>query len=160
MMIDTFFNQNKDKPLVYAKPVGAEESKQITDGKLPENVEITFNVLKDSSGKIITVAEFPFSESNDWKVILTHYFDKDGKTFIFERQTNFFNSICTDGIAYETRTDFYDGEFRLIDKKYRLVDEKNRALPKDSCRFPYNKNYKVSADIDQYLLTNGIKNSN
>ena len=160
MMIDTFFNQNKDKLLVYAKPVGEEESKQITDGRIPKNVEVAFNVLKNDSGKIVTASEFPFSKSGDWKVILTHYFDKDGKTFIFERQTNFFNSTCTDGVAYETRTEFYDGEFQLIDKKYKLVDEKNKALHKDSCQFPYNKNYKVSADIDKYLLTNGIKNSN
>ena len=124
-----------------------------------DNVETTFNILKDSLGQIITASEFPFSESGDWNIILTHYFDKDGKTFAFERQTNFFNSMCTDGVAFETQTEFYNSDFQLIDRMYKLVDEKNKILQKDSCQFPYNYEYKVSADIDKYLLTNRIKNS-
>ena len=95
--IDSLFNHNKDKLLIFVKLADKDELEQITNGKFPENVETTFNILKDSFGKVITVSEFPFSESGDWNIILTLYFDKDGKTFAFERQTNFFNSICTDG---------------------------------------------------------------
>lgn len=157
--IDTLFNHSKDKLIVLAKLVDKDEPIQIKNGIFPDNVETTFNILKDSLGQIITASEFPYSESGDWNIILTHYFDKDGKTFVFERQTNFFNSICTDGVAYETQTEFYNSDFQLIDKTYKLVDEKNKTLQKDSCQFPYNYEYKVSADIDKYLQTNRIKNS-
>lgn len=158
-IIDTLFNQRKDKLIVLAKLADKDEPIQIKNGNFPDNVETTFNILKDSLGRVITASEFPFSESGDWNIILTHYFDKDGKTFAFERQTNFFNSICTDGVAYETQTEFYDSDFQLIDKMYKLVDEKNKTLQKDSCQFPYDYEYKVSADIDKYLQTNRIKNS-
>ncbi len=158
-IIDTLFNHSKDKLIVLAKLVDKDELIQIKDGNFPDNVETTFNFLKDSLGQIITASEFPFSESGDWNIILTHYFDKDGKTFAFERQTNFFNSICTDGVAYETQTEFYNCDFQLIDKMYKLVDEKNKTLQIDSCQFPYDYEYKVSADIDKYLQTNRIKNS-
>lgn len=157
--IDTLFNQSKDKLIVLAKLADKGETIQIKNGNFPDNVETTFNILKDSLGRVITSSEFPFSESGDWNIILTHYFDKDGKTFAFERQTNFFNSICTDGVAYETQTEFYDSDFQLIDKMYKLVDEKNKTLQKDSCQFPYDYEYKVSADIDKYLKTNRIINS-
>lgn len=159
IIIDTFLNHSKDKLVVLAKLVDKDELIQIKNGNFPDNVETTFNILKDSLGELITASEFPFSESGDWNIILTHYFDKDGKTFAFERQTNFFNSICTDGIAYETRTEFYNSDFQVIEKMYRLVDEKNKTLQKDSCQFPYDYEYKVSADIDKYLQTNRIKNS-
>lgn len=158
-IIDTLFNHSKDKLIVLAKLVDKDEPIQIKKGNFPDNVETTYNILKDSLGQIITASEFPFSESGDWNIILTHYFDKDGKTFAFERQTNFFNSICTDGVAYETQTEFYNSDFQLIDKMYKLVDEKNKTLQKDSCQFPYDYEYKVSSDIDKYLQTNRIKNS-
>lgn len=157
--IDTLFNHSKDKLIVLAKLVDKEEAVQIKNGNFPDNVETTFNILKDSLGSIVTVSEFPFSESGDWNIIFTHYFDKDGRTFAFERQTNFFNSICADGVAYETRTEFYNSDFQLIDKTYKLVDEKNAALLKDSCQFPYDYEYKVSSDIDKYLQAKKIKNS-
>lgn len=155
--VDTLFNHNKDKLLIFVKLADKDELEQITNGKLPENVVITFNILKDSFGNVITVSEFPFSESGDWNIILTHYFDKDGKTFAFERQTNFFNSICTDGVAYETKTEFYNIDFQIIDKEYKLVDRQNKPLRKDSCQFPYDKDYKVSRDIDNYLRLKKLK---
>jgi hypothetical protein len=158
-IIDTLFKESKDKLIVLAKLVDKDEPILIKNGNFPDNVETTFNILKDSLGQIVTVSEFPFSESGDWNIMFTHYFDKDGKTFAFERQSNFFNSICTDGVAYETRTEFYNSDFQLIDKTYKLVDEKNKTLQKDSCQFPYDYEYKVSADNGKYLQTKKIKNS-
>lgn len=158
-IIDTLFNQSKEHLIVLAKLVDKDEPIQIKNGIFPDNVETTFNILKDGSGQVITVSEFPFSESGDWNIILTHYFDKDGKTFAFERQTNFFNSICTVGVAYETQLEFYNSDFKLIDKMYKLVDQKNKPLQKDSCQFPYNYEYKISADSDKYFQDNRIKNS-
>lgn len=157
-IIDTLFAHSKDKLIVLAKLVDKDEPIQIIDGNFPDNVEITFNILKDSLGQIITVFEIPYSESGDWNIFLTHYFDKNGKTFAFERQTSFFNSICTDGVAYETKTEFYNSNFQLINKTYKLVDEENKTLQIDSCQFPYDYEYKVSASIDKYLQAKRIKN--
>ena len=157
--IDALFNQNKDKLIFLAKLTDNDNLVLFMDGNFPENFEITFSILKDSLGQILTVSEFPFSESGDWYIVKTHYFDNEGKTFAFERQTNFFNSFCTEGVAFETKTEFYNNHFQLVDKTYRLVDEKNRTLQKDSCQFPYDHEYKISPDIDKYLQTSGIKYS-
>ena len=156
-IIDTLFRHSTDKLIVLARLTDIDEPITIKNGSFPDNVETSYNILKDSLGHIVTISEFPFSESGDWSITFTHYFDNDGKTFAFERQTNFFNSICTDGVAYETQTEFFNSDFQLIDKTYKLVDKENRTLQKDSCQFPYDYEYKISTDIDKYLKTNKIK---
>jgi len=155
--IDTLFNHQMERLIVMAKLRDKEEPVPIQNGNFPENVELTFNILKDSLGQIIIVSIFPFSESGDWDIRLTHYFDKKGRTFVFERQTGFFNSMCTDGIAFETKTEFYNSDFELVDKKYELVDEEYKQLEKDSCVFNYDFDYKVSPTINDLLETSKIK---
>ena len=159
-LIDTLYNHNKDKVKVLVKLVDKDELVEEKNNEFDEiSCEKTFWLLQDTLNKIITISEQPFSVSGDWNIVLTHYFDKDGKTFAFEKQTNFFNSICTDEVAYETLTEFYNSDFKLIDKMYKLVDKNNKPLQKDSCQFPYDYEYKISADLDKYLQTNRIKNS-
>lgn len=156
-IIDTLFKRSTDNLIVLAKLTDIDEPIAIKNGNFPDKVETSYHILKDSSGNMITVSEWPFSESGDWSISFTHYFDQDGKTFAFERQTNFFNSICTDGIAFETRTEFYDSDFNLIDNTYNLVDKENRTLQKDSCQFPYDYEYKIAMDIDSYLKANKLE---
>lgn len=157
--IDTLFKHEKDKSLIFIKLTEKGQPFLITTDTVPEKVITTYSILKDSLGKIVTISEFPTSESEDWFIVLTHYFDKDGKTFVFERQTNFFNSGCTEGIVYETKTEFYNSDFKMIDKAYKLVDKKNKPLRKDSCTFPYDYEYKVSANLNEYMKTYKIKTS-
>ena len=157
--IDTLFAQNTKKLIVLVKLADQDELAIVNNGDFPENVETTFNILKDSLGHIIRISEFPFSESGDWDITFSHYYDENGKTFAFERKTNFFNSVCTDGVAFETKTEFYDINFKSINKIYNLIDEKKQDLRNKNCELPYDYEYKVSADIDQYLKKNKIKNS-
>jgi hypothetical protein len=154
--IDTLFAHSTNKLLVFAKQIDKKDLIQIKDTVFPENIETTYNILKDGLGQI-TISEYPYSESGDWYLVLSHYFDKNGKTFAFERQTNFFNSFCVEGVAYETKTEFYNDEFKLIANKYKLADEKGRMLHKDSCQFPYDYPYKVFPNFEKYLAANKIK---
>ncbi len=155
--IDSLFNQNKERLIVFAKIAGQEQPIRITNRKFPEQVHTTFNILKDSSGNIITISEIPYSESGDWTIILTHYFDKTGKTFAHKRQADFFNSICTDGVAHEMRVEYYDSYGKLLEKIQTLMDDKKNPLPKDSCQFPYEYEYRISKDLGKYVQSNHLK---
>lgn len=155
--IDTLFKNSKGECLTFIKLTETGPASLIETDSVPEEAIITYYILKDSLGKVITISELPTSESGDWFIVYTHYFDKAGKTFAFERQTNFFNSNCTDGVAYETKTKFYNSDFKVIDETYKLVDEKNRKLNKDSCSEFYDYKYNVSANVDNYLKTKKIK---
>lgn len=154
---DSLFNQHRDELIVLAKLTDTNEPKIIEAGMFPGNVETTFNILTDSLGQILRISELPYSESGDWLIVFSHYFDTDGKTFAFERQTNFFNSICTEGLAFETRSEFYTVDFQVLDKNYKLVDEKNIPLEKDNCQLPYDYNYEISPGVKTYLLAKKIR---
>lgn len=155
--IDSFYFDNVSNGLVFAKLENVTEPVPVLSDSFPANTETGFIILKDSTGNIISTSEVPVSMSGDWYIVLTHYFDSKGKTFAFERQTNFFNSMCTDGVAYETSTEYYDPDFKLIHKEYSLLDEKEQPLQKDSCQFPYNLPYPISKNADDWLKISNIK---
>lgn len=146
-LIDSLFQNNKKQLSVFAKPVNKDTLIEVKNDQFPPNILTTFNVLKDKTGKTLSISEFPFSESGDWTIRLTHYFDQQGKTFAFEREAKFYNSICTDGIANESLTIFYNQSFQPIHKLYNLVDANNKPLQKDSCQFPYNYTYHISSEL-------------
>jgi hypothetical protein len=146
-LIDTAYQQHKNDLIVFVKPVNKDTLIEVKNDQFPPNILTTFNVLKNSAGKTLSISEYPFSESGDWNIRLTHYFDQAGKTFAFEREARFFNSICTDGIAIESLTIFYNQSFQPIHKLYNLVDANNKPLKKDSCQFPYNYTYHISPEL-------------
>jgi hypothetical protein len=155
--IDTLFKKGEGVCLTFVKVTETGQPLLLETDTIPEETITTYYILKDSLGKVITISELPTSVSGDWFIVMTHYFDKDGKTFAFERQTNFFNSGCVEGIVYETITEFYNSDFQMVDKTYNLVDEKNKPLKIDSCTFPYDYEYKVLVDVEEYLRAIKIK---
>jgi len=102
---------------------------QIFNGKFPDDsIECTYNVLTEK-GKVIMVLSSPYSESGDWDVDITHYFDGDGHTFAYEKLANAF-VLPNDEVAYEITTDYFDPQFKNIRHVYRLIDKNRRALDK------------------------------
>lgn len=156
-VIDSLFIKDRDQVIVLARLAPKGKLVQVMTDSVPENTETVFYMLKDSSGQIISISEIPESESGDWFIVSTHYFDQHGSTFAYDNQTNFFNSLCTDGIAYETVTKFYNSNFQLIDSVYKLVDENNKSLQRDSCQFLYGVTFDVFPDCDAFLRASGIK---
>jgi hypothetical protein len=157
-IVDTLFIHNRDNIEVLVKYTNKTNLIPFQDSILPDDTETSFNILRNNSKHIIAITESPYSQSGDWFLTLTHYFDDNGQTFAFERQTNFFNSGCTDGVAYETKTEYYDNEFKLVGRNYKLVDENGKDLAKDSCEFMYEYDYKVLQNVKEYLQVNKIKN--
>jgi hypothetical protein len=157
-IIDSIYYRNAGDLTVFNKMTGRDDLVSMpVDSIQEEGVETTYNILKDSSGAIVLTSEIPFSQSGDWHISVTHYFDKNGKTFAAERQSNFFNSGCTQGVAYETNTIFYNNAFAIAGKEYKLVDEKDKPLKKDSCAFLYDYSWQAIPDVAGYLKKLHIK---
>jgi hypothetical protein len=116
----------------------------------------TYEVVKDNRDSIISVQEIPFSESGDWYLTLTHYFTQNGLTFAFQKEFNFFNSICTEGIAHEKEILYFNAQFRQIERVYRITDDKNQPLNKDSCLFQYNPDYQIFKNRDQFMTNKNL----
>lgn len=154
--IDTLYDRSRDKIEVLIKLNDSSRLVPFKDSILPDETEVSYFVLRDSLHHIVQITESPYSQSGDWYITLTHYFDPAGKTFSFVRHTNFFNSECTEGVAYETKTEFYNDAFQFVGRDYRLEDEKGESLPKDSCNFLYEYEYKVFPALSQYLKAKKI----
>lgn len=153
---DTLFAHSVEKLLVWVKLENSNIPVQVFNQQWPEGIETTFNILKGEDGKILTISEYPFSESGDWSQEWCHYFDANGKTYAFESNLNFFNSMCTEGVAYEKDATFYDKNFSKVGSSYSLKDEKGNALKKEGCDM-YEFEYTPQPDLETYLKANNLK---
>lgn len=142
--------------IVYAKVPNSLKLVVVKNGKFPDAVETSYNLLKDEDGKVIYIFESPYSESGDWDIAYRSYFNKDGQLFAFERKAGFFNSECTDGAAHETLIKYYTKDFSVADSIYSLTDDNKKPLEKSKCIFNYNYPYKVYPTVNTYLKANAI----
>lgn len=149
--IDTLQSHDKLKLEVFVKVPNKEKLTLVINKNWPEIVELTYNIWKNEKENIVMIGEFPFSESGDWHIEYKHYFDENEKTFAFERNTNFFNSICTDEVAYEKIIEFYDLNFNRVEKDYSLTDKNKTELKKEDCEMNYDFPFEVSDNLKNYL---------
>lgn len=142
--IDIKFNSKNSKVIVLAK---TPDNKliEIKNGKFPDEVVTSFNLLKDSLGRLILFKEIPFIESGDDYIEITHYFDTEGKTFAITLVDNYFEEK---GVAYWTKTTYHDGEFKEIGEIETLLDKNNKPLKKSSdFEFPYTTEFHQNKDL-------------
>ena len=156
-IIDSAISKKEFELKILVKEVGKAELTTVLNEVWPDNVEITFNVWKDAKGDIKQIGEYPFSESGDWFIGYVHYFDNLGKTFAFERSTNFFNSICTDDIAFEKIIEYYNRDFNRVDRFYSLTNSEGQKLNEEACTFTYDYPYDVSKDLVHYSMYKNIR---
>ncbi|MCJ8208808.1 hypothetical protein MUY27_03750 [Mucilaginibacter sp. RS28] len=157
--IDRQLSRKSPDLTVYVKIPGRSKLVRVFHEKWPENLEYTYNVLRDKSGRIVLISQSPFSESGDWDITYKQYFDEHGNTLAFERVTGFFNSGCTmdDDAAHEAIVNYYNANFKSIYNSYSLMDSKGKKLVKSKCVFPYNfKNYKIYANLADCLKAYNI----
>ncbi|MEY5047702.1 MAG: hypothetical protein RLZZ175_1061 [Bacteroidota bacterium] len=147
---------------VYVKLHNSEKPVKVLNDQFPENIEITYNIIRDNSKKIVAISAFPYSESGDWDISLTHYFDNHGKTYAFENLTSFFNGNCVDeeSITYQTSIKFFNEKFELIENFEDIRDEKNKILSNDSCHFSQAKSIKLFENLQRYLNEIKIEKTN
>lgn len=127
--ISIYSSQHKNSFLVFAKVANKQELVKVVNEKWPDDTECAYNILKNDDGKIIMILSSPVSESGDWYLKCTHYFNNDGNTFIYEIKANAF-ALPDDEVAYETTTDYFGADFKLLKHNYKLVDKKGKALDK------------------------------
>ena len=160
LFIDTLFKQQTKK--VFVKLLNNDVLEEVVNEKWPEEIEITYNFLKDPSGRVIRISEFPYSESGDQEIIYSHYFDKAGNTFAFERVVSAFNTYCPgdddfDKLTIERIIKLYNLEHTIIDSTYRMIDEKNLDITKKKCEQEIGSHNQVFSTLREYTTIKKIK---
>jgi len=141
---------------IYAKQPNEKAPNEVVDLKWPKEIDEVYNVWYNGEHQIVCVGAYPFSHTGDWNLGFTHYFDAFGNTFAFERNTSFYNSICTDDLAIEQIVMYYAND-KMVDSTYVLTDVKGNQLLQDSCEFPYDFPYRVYTHVDDVLKAVGLK---
>lgn len=142
--------------LVFVKVKGKNTLVPVIDRKYPQQIETTFNILKDKDDRIVFISEMPYNETSEWFISYKSYFDEKGKLFAFQRLNNFLNNECTHGAAMENSIGYYNDEFKLIDSLYTITDTYKKPLNKKACKFPYNFKYTVIKDLKEYKTLKNI----
>lgn len=129
----------------------------IKNGRFPPGYDRIFNVVRDKKGNVLFTLESPVGRTDDWLITHSMYYDDAGKVFAYVRETNFSNSKCIDGVAFEKKTYYYDSEFKVLKYVYELTDFYKKPLKKELCVFPYNFDYKVISSYKEFAKEKKIK---
>lgn len=96
--------------------------------KWPDEIEYTYNILKDPAGKIMVVTISPNSESGDWEIVYKYYFDDKGNTFAFYEDQSIFNDNVKGGVVRTTLLKYYSYSFRKLAQSIALLDKDWRPI--------------------------------
>ncbi|HEY0653665.1 MAG TPA: hypothetical protein VGD65_11085 [Chryseosolibacter sp.] len=129
--------------------------KRVINEDLPENIETTFNILKDQNGQIVYIGEFPTSESGDWSLELKHYF-ADGRLIAFEKRLAYFNGECTDRAVIETIIELYDKDFKIVKTTKTLTDNDGKKMDEEKCSDPYQWPLDKRGTVSELVKLKGI----
>ncbi|GAA4308983.1 hypothetical protein [Nibribacter koreensis] len=158
---DTLLTPNRKQFQVWVKLPNSGELTQVVNNNWPEEVESTFNLQLDSQGRIIRIAEMPYSESGDWDIMYSHYFTEEGKTFAFEKLVSAFNTFCpnnelVDDVTREKVINLYSPSFTRIDSTYKMTDEKGKDITSKKCELQVNSETMIFKNLAAYLSANKL----
>jgi hypothetical protein len=134
--VDTLRQSHPEQLRIYAQV--EQQLVAVRDTSNWPDAGVTYNLWLDPDGRPVLHAEIPFSESGDWHVVYTHYFDEQGRTVAFDSEAAWFNSMCTEVLRRHIRILFDEG-FRLLKADTSHADAEGRPInPKKSqCGNPY-----------------------
>ena len=139
--IDSLIIKDPDKLIVLVKVLGENDLKKVIDENWPEDIETTYNILKNAAGQIIFIAEIPTSESGDWYLEIRHYFTTEGNLLAYAKNLSYFNDNCGDGIVRKKEVELYDNQFTIIQETKSLLDQNGKYVDEKECDEVFNWNF-------------------
>ncbi|MBC5774051.1 hypothetical protein H8S95_08240 [Pontibacter sp. KCTC 32443] len=159
---DTLFKNKIEDILVLVKIPGDDKLIEVVNEEWPEEVEVTYNILKDASGSIIRISESPYSESGDWDIVYSYYFDNNGNAYANERIVSAFNTYCPDGVliegvSREIIVKLYNTNHTLIDSTHKMVDENDVDITVKKCQQEVRSDNIGFYSLQAYITSRNIK---
>jgi hypothetical protein len=131
-------------------------------GDASDSAENIFAVLRDDGGHVVYAAEAPVSESGDWSIQSSHYFDTTGATVVIERRASFFNgctlakSDSTIGIR-EIVTSYFAPRHRLVKRTFvRTTFNDSTPAPTANCNESFQTAYPIYPTWDSLAAATGL----
>jgi hypothetical protein len=136
--IDSLINNDSANLKVYVQTADDDKIIPITDlENYPDNLLETYRVILDKDGKPILFSLSPYSESGDWDLVHSFYFDSNGNTIFYRYSFSFFNGIC-EKILRKFVDIYFEKDFKPIRESEYYKDEGFTYIPDISnCQDPY-----------------------
>jgi hypothetical protein len=155
--IDNYLDKHPKAITVLVKVPGKENLVRVVGDKWPDEIEYTYNIIKDKAGKIILIAQTPESESGDWDIIYKHYFDENGNTFAFYQSEALFTDQVKGGVAGKELLRYYDPLFKTISQTNQLVDVDHKPLKAKESELDFREyKYSIYKNVKECLAGYGI----
>lgn len=130
-----------------ARGGGTERIFALKDGRLtpvrdstewPDEFESEIFVLWGPDGRPLRHLEVPVSQSGDWFLERSHYFDARGRTVVFASDGRYFRGGECGLVVHDKRRTAYDSTFRALASTRRLQnDSTGRVVDAAACGHAY-----------------------
>lgn len=129
---------------------------------LPDSAVDSYAIVTDGASRIVRVTEVPVSESGDWYMESTHYFDTTGSTIVMRRHASFFNgctlpaSDSSVGVR-ETVSSYFGPKHRLVRRTFvRTLFNDTTPAPTDNCNESFQVVYPIYPTLDSLVAATGL----
>ncbi|MES2064661.1 MAG: hypothetical protein V4456_22275 [Bacteroidota bacterium] len=155
---DKYLKTHTKQMLVLVKVPNKKDFVYVYNGKWPNEVEYTLNILKNKNGNIIYVSQSPFSESGDWDISYEHYFDEEGNVFAFYKEESIFDENVKGGVVRSKLLNYYNKNFKIITQNNWLVDVNGNVIKANKNDFDFRDyNYTIYKNLADCLKGYNIK---
>ena len=159
--IDQYIAKHDKELIVLVKVPGKNVLVRVKNEHWPEEIECTYNILRNQLGKVIFIAQVPYSESGDWEILYKHYFDEKGNTYAFSKEESIFNDNVNGGVIKETLLKYYDDQYKTISQINTLTDKKGQAVKENKNAYDFRQfEYSTYKNVSDCLTGYHIKLTN
>jgi len=156
--VDQYIIKHGKALIVLVKIPGKTNLLWIKNAHWPDEIEYTYNILKGPSGKIIFIAQIPYSESGDWDIEYKHYFDEQGNTYAFNKEESIFGDNVKGGVIREILFNYYDGKFNNINHVNILTDKDYQLIKRNKNMYNFRDfKYNIYKNLNECLIGYNIQ---
>jgi hypothetical protein len=131
--IDGYLAAHLDQLKLYARLPNVQELIQVKDStEWPTGSESSYNLLSDSSQRLMLYREIPRSESGDWFSVVTTYFAPSGRSILFDYRVSGFSSGCTE-ILRESKKIYLQPGGGILKQERRFTDKDDKPVVANKC---------------------------
>lgn len=131
--------------------------------ELPDSAEFSDVIVGARGKRVLAVVESPVSESGDWSIQTTHYFDSTGATVAVTHFSGFFAG-CVDAKTdsssglHETVTSYFGARHRLVKRTFVREKFDGSALaPTDECSDRFQTGYDIYPSWDSLAAATHLR---
>jgi hypothetical protein len=134
--MDGYYLIHGDDLITLAKAPGVDTLAEIMDtlsqakdmGKWPDKIEYSYDILKDTIGRVRYIDQISSTENPYSIRIYIHYFDEQGNTYAFRRKEGMFFEGAKSKLILDDHLMYYNKDFSVIGESDTVKDINHQPI--------------------------------